>query len=379
MRFNVLAKAAAALAVVAGLAAARSSAKEGAAFVVMLGRDTVAVESYMRMDSVLQGTSVVRGMQTLTRNYKFTTGKSGLLSAYEVTVFPPGKGAGDKPMLHATMTPMGDAIHEVIHTDSARTMHIVVANTVIPFMNYGFGMWEALVMRAVKGGKDSTEIPQLFVNDTTHYSTVVKRLGSDSVTINSIFGLARAKIDKEGHILGYSAPGSTQQVVVTRVSSFDVAAFATRYAAMPMGTLSPADTARATIGGANLMVAYSQPSVRGRKIFGDVVPWNVVWRAGANSATTFTTDKDIMIAGTLVPAGEYTFFTLPNPTGWKLIISKRTKEWGTEYDPTMDLARVDMTTAQLAAPVEKLKYAFTANGLTLSWDRTAVSVPIAAK
>jgi hypothetical protein len=147
-----------------------------------------------------------------------------------------------------------------------------------------------------------------------------------------------------------------------------------------MGPLSRADTVRANIGGSDLMVAYSEPSVRGRVIFGGtVVPWDVIWRAGANSATTFTTSKDIIMGGATVPAGEYTLFMVPSTTAWKLVISKKTKEWGTEYDPTMDLARVDMTVATLPATVELLKYSFTPAGLTLSWDKTAVSVPIQAK
>jgi hypothetical protein len=128
------------------------------------------------------------------------------------------------------------------------------------------------------------------------------------------------------------------------------------------------------------MVAYSEPSVSGRVIFGGtVVPWDVIWRAGANSATTFTTSKDIIMGGATVPAGEYTLFMVPSTTAWKLVISKKTKEWGTEYDPTMDLARVDMTVATLPSTVELLKYSFTPAGLTLSWDKTAVSVPIQTK
>ncbi len=366
----------AALLVVGTLAAARSVAKESGAFVVTIGTDTIAVEQYTVVDGVRKGTSVVRSTMTATREYALTLDKAGNLAAYEISAFGPGSGPDRKVLVHATMTPMGNAIHEVAQSDSTRTMHIVTPPTTLPYMNLGFGMWEVAVMRAVKGGKDSTEIPQLFVSDTAHYTTVIKRVGKDSVTIFSVFGLARAKIDAEGHILGYFAPGSTQQVVVKRLADYDVAGFAARYASRPLGQLSPADTVRGTIGGANLSVAYSQPSVRGRVIFGDVVPWNVVWRAGANAATTFTTSKDISMGGAAVPAGEYTLFMVPNSTSWKLVISKKTKEWGTEYDPTMDLARVDMTVATLPAAVEMLKYSFTPAGLTLSWDKTAVSVPI---
>jgi len=113
------------------------------------------------------------------------------------------------------------------------------------------------------------------------------------------------------------------------------------------------------------------------------VPWNVVWRTGANAATTFITDKDLVIGGTTVPAGEYTLFSLPNASGWKLIISKKTKEWGTEYDPAMDLARIDMTVAALPAPLEQCTIAIVPQGagatLSVSWERTMASVAITAK
>jgi hypothetical protein len=368
----------AALLVVGTLAAARNVAKESGAFLVTIGRDTLAAESYVRDGNVLKGTSVVRGDRaTQIRSYELTLDKDGNLARYDVTVMRAGAPAGTKPSGVIAATPMPGAIHVTVTVDSTQTYHIKAPPTILPFMFNGFGMWETVVMRAVASGKDSLAVPMVFMGDTTVYTTVVTRVGKDSVRIRSELGMARAHIDAKGHILGYDAPGSTTQVVATRMPSVDVNAFAAAYASRPIGQLSKADTVRANIAGSDLMVAYSQPSVRGRVIFGGtVVPWDVIWRAGANAATTFTTSKNIMMGGTSVPAGEYTLFMVPNPTSWKLVISKKTKEWGTEYDPTMDLARVDMTVATLPAAVEVLKYSFTPAGLTLSWDKTAVSVPI---
>jgi hypothetical protein len=362
-------------------AALRPAATETGAFIVTIGRDTLAAETYVRTDSVLTGTSVLRSDRaTLTRVYTLTLDKAGNLAKYEVTTSRAGGDATQRPLAHAIVTPMGDAFHEVIHTDSARTLHMVTPRATIPFMFIGFGMWETVVMRAVKGGQDSTAIPQLFVSDTTHYTTVVKRLGKDSVVITSVFGVARAKIDAQGHILGYTAPGSTTQVNVARIPSVDIKAFATAYAARPIGQLSPTDTVHAAVGAAKVTIVYSRPSARGRVIFGDVVPWNVWWRTGANFATSFVTDKDLVIGGTTVPAGAYTLFSLPNPTSWKLIVSKKTGEWGTEYDPTMDLARIDMKVATLAQPLEEMMITVTPAGeLVVSWARTAASVAMQAK
>jgi len=131
------------------------------------------------------------------------------------------------------------------------------------------------------------------------------------------------------------------------------------------------------------MVISGRPSMRGRIIFGGVVPWNHWWRTGANAATTLITDKDIVIGGANVPAGEYTLFTLPTPTSWTLIISKLTKEWGTDYDDKMDLVRVPMTVSALAAPVEQLTIAIAPRGagqsLIVSWEKTAAAVTLRPK
>jgi hypothetical protein len=155
------------------------------------------------------------------------------------------------------------------------------------------------------------------------------------------------------------------------------------FATRPLGQLSPRDTARATIAGADVWIDYSRPAKRGREIFGNVVPWNTVWRTGANAATQLNTSADLMIGGVTVPAGKYTLWTVPSPSGWKLIINKQTGQWGTEYHPEQDLARIDAKVETLAAPVEQMTIAFDqpagAKALTITWDKTKVSVPVAKK
>src|SRR5271154_7406097 len=106
-------------------------------------------------------------------------------------------------------------------------------------------------------------------------------------------------------------------------------------------------------GGKSITVDYSSPRADGRKIFGSLVPYGEVWRAGANKATTFVTTTDLKVGGKDVPAGSYTIFAIPTPDKWTLIISKKTGEWGTDYPgEANDLARVDMKVTPLAAPME---------------------------
>jgi len=149
----------------------------------------------------------------------------------------------------------------------------------------------------------------------------------------------------------------------------------------------PSPPAQATFSfadGKTITIDYSSPRVRGRKIFGELVPYGKVWRLGANEATTFVTTADVTVGGTTVAAGSYTLFAIPESGKWTLVISKATKEWGTNYPgPDNDLARVEMKATTLSAPVENFTIAFdkTASGATLhfDWDTTSASVSIAEK
>src|SRR6266403_884602 len=145
---------------------------------------------------------------------------------------------------------------------------------------------------------------------------------------------------------------------------------------------SPAAKAKCTLAdGKRITVDYSSPRAKGRKIFGGLVPYGEVWRAGANEATTFVATTDVMVGGTHVPAGSYTIFAIPNKDKWMLVISKKTGEWGTAYPgASEDLARIDMKASTLPSAVENFTIAFdkTASGCTLrmDWETTRASVEI---
>ena len=139
-------------------------------------------------------------------------------------------------------------------------------------------------------------------------------------------------------------------------------------------------------GGKTVTVDYSSPRAKGRKIFGGIVPFDKVWRAGANEATTFVTDGDVSVGGTAVPAGRYTLFAIPQASKWTLIISKTTGEWGTAYSgPAADLARIDMKVSKLPAPEENFTIAFDQGGgessctMRMDWETTRASVNVATK
>ena len=142
---------------------------------------------------------------------------------------------------------------------------------------------------------------------------------------------------------------------------------------------SPRDSVIRYIDGARLVVDYSRPSVRGRKIFGGVVPYGQVWRTGANAATSLTTTSDLLINKVRIPKGSYTLYTLPTKRGWWLIINKQTGQWGTVYNRSLDLARLPMKVTLLPYNVEKFTISIEPlqgkrGVLKLQWERTEASV-----
>jgi hypothetical protein len=149
---------------------------------------------------------------------------------------------------------------------------------------------------------------------------------------------------------------------------------------------SPAASASVTVAGKSITINYNAPSMRGRKIMGEVVPYGQVWRTGANPATGFVTAGNLMVGSLMVPAGSYTLFTLPAAPGtpWQLIISKDTGEWGLAYKQDKDLGRTPMRHARLPAPQEAMSISFehttaTSTELHVKWETTDEWVKIEAK
>ena len=145
--------------------------------------------------------------------------------------------------------------------------------------------------------------------------------------------------------------------------------------------LSPSAKASVMVGGATITINYSAPSMRGRKIFGGLVPYGEVWRTGANAATTLKTSANLKIGTLSVPAGTYTLYSLPSADAWKLIVNKQTGQWGLDYHADKDLGRVDMKVTKNAAPVEKMKIEFehtkaSETELHIVWADLNLSVPV---
>lgn len=145
---------------------------------------------------------------------------------------------------------------------------------------------------------------------------------------------------------------------------------------------SPIVIARVLNDGTYIKVVYGQPYKRGRKVFGNLVPYGEVWRTGANEATELTVTEPILFGGDSLAAGTYSLFSIPNPARWTIILNNRLGQWGAyEYDSTFDYLRVQVPAEKLEETVEAFSIQFgdVANDTTsmiMKWDRSRIAVPI---
>ena len=145
---------------------------------------------------------------------------------------------------------------------------------------------------------------------------------------------------------------------------------------------SPPATATGKVNGASITIDYSSPSVKGRKIWGELVPYNKVWRTGANEATLFATDKEIKVEGKSLPAGKYSIYTIPGEKEWVFIFNSQTGQWGvkeneeTTEDPAKDVLRVTVKPEKSATFNERMKFDVGKNGFSLLWENLKVPVSV---
>ena len=366
--------------------------------VTRLGVDTVGIERYTRTNNKLEGDLVLRYPRVRTFHYAADLGPRGEIKSLTTFVRRPGTDANTAPLMQSVST-FADSV-AVIRVerngkpDTTLTGRKIYHGMVSPTLftePASYGLYEQTLSSAPLG-RDSVAYALVGPGAGPVPAIILRRRGADTVAFTSTFfpnWTEVARVDSRGRIMEIDATATTVKTVAQRVPSLDFDNLVARWAAYEaarggaIGQMSPPDTTRAAIGGANIAVAYSRPAKRGRVIFGNVVPWNQVWRTGANAATQLTTDRDLVFGTTVVPAGKYTLWTIPNPTGAKLIINNETGQWGTDYHGEKDVARVDLTTKQLSQPVEQFVIGVVPQGsgglLRMAWDDREFTVPFTVK
>lgn len=366
--------------------------------VTRLGTDTVGIERYTRTASKLEGDLVLKYPRVRTFHYVADLGPQGEIRSMNTTVRRPGVDLTVAPLAEVRST-FSDSV-AVIEMQRSGLRDTIASGRKIYHGNVvgtmftepaAYGPYEQ-ILASSRLGRDSAVYALVGPGSGPVPSIILRRRGADTVAFTSTFfpnWTEVVRVDSRGNIQSVDASATTVKTTAQRVANLDFDGIVKSWAAYEatrggaIGQMSPPDTVRANVGGANIQVAYSRPAKRGRKIFGNIVPWNEVWRTGANAATMFTTDKDLVIGGATVPAGNYTLWTLPTPSGAKLIINSETGQWGTDYHAARDFTRVDLQTKMLSQPVEHFVIGVVPQGtgglLRMAWDDREYSVPFTVK
>ena len=364
--------------------AAEAQAPDSGAFVVRLGDDTLVMERYVRSGDRVQAQALIRSPATVLRTYDLRLNSAGGIRRFETTEVNPATNAITR---RDVLVVVGDtAVQLVLTGDSIRENRFKLAPGALPFLNLVQWPNELVLERLSANAADSVFIPYLSGSNTTNF--VIRRISADSATIrHPLRGVTRVHVDQGNRILHMDAGATTLKLVVARTPWLALEtlapAIAARDAGRPRSELSPRGETRSVVDGANIVVDYGRPMKRGRDIFGKVVPFGQLWRTGANTATQLKTDRELMIGGKVLPAGQYSIFSIPNAREWTIIINRETNQAGTAYKAEQDVMRVPASVATMKNVVEQftIDVADTQRGgaLLFRWDNVEAALPFVVR
>jgi hypothetical protein len=374
------------LIIAAPLTPVRAQRGHDEGFVVCLGDDTLAVERYRRSATTLESEIVLRVPAARRVTYTASLDTVGEVRSLELVAIPllgTGPSAG---VSRGVLRFRGDTADVLLTVnDTTRLLKVHARPGSMPLAAFSHALVEQAILRASRLGLDSVAFDWVGLGAPVAYPAYVTRRRDGVIAVGFFDAPAWATVDSSGRMLTLDGTGTTAKVEVHRVASPDLERFARTFAAAeaehgPVGQLSPRDTAWGEVGHARLMVDYGRPSRRGRVVFGHVVPWERVWRTGANAATQLMTDSPLAVGGRAIPAGTYSLWTIPRPDGATLIVNASTGQWGTHYDRSLDVARVEMARDTLVEPLEQFSIEVQPEGnggvLRLSWEKTSYWVPL---
>ena len=369
--------------------AAAPAPDDSAVFVTRLGSDTLVVERMVRTGTRVEAEVLMRTPSTTRDRWVMELSPTGQMQRLERMPLDPATGVPRQAEPQQAYERTGaDSLQARMQTPAGtRTSMVPAPAATLPFIDMVHWPYEVALMRARAMSIETVQQPLLTGSRTSMFA--IGRVGGDSMTItHPSRGTMRVRVDATGRLLGLDAGATTRKLVVERRPWMAIDALARRWSAADAagrsaGALSGRDTARAIVQGATMMVDYGTPWRRGRAIWGALVPYGEVWRTGANMATHFTTSRPLRLgsgADTLqVPAGSYTFFSIPQSGGGTFIVSRQTGQTGTAYDPSRDLGRVRMQARPLPAPVERFTIAIGdddgSGAIRLQWADAEMVVP----
>lgn len=356
-----------------------------------LGADTLSIEQYTRTATHMEGVFVSRVPTTRMARYSVVLGASHTPSRADYSVRK-GDGTPIPGELQSLSVRYGaDSVYLVGHRSAGDTARSIAAGgEILPSIAGAYGLYELALARLIALGRDSVQFTIVPLNLNARANPLtVKRIGTDSVGISLGGPSLLARHDGRGGALGFDGRQTTIKVRVERVSDADVEGLAKEWAlresvSAPVGPPSTRDTVNAAIGAAHIWIDYGRPALRGRDVWVNGVLGDTLWRTGANAATQFRSDVDLVVGGAPLPAGTYTLWTATTPSGYQLVINKQVGQWGTAYDRARDLVRVPLRVGSMTETTERFTIAIQPQGtqgglLTLAWGAKQLSVPFTAR
>jgi hypothetical protein len=356
-------------------------------YVSRIGRDTVAVERVVRTPGRIEGVLVTRTPRTGVMAYWAEIDPAGRIVRAGVEQRLNDGSAPPVPRRNVVGFGPDSLVLEMVRGDSVTRRVVAAPAGTIPLMHpfWSYGFYDHAMRAAAARGGDSVSTAFYVVGSPGVSSATIVRPTPDSATITwRGVGTLRFHVDRVGHMIGTSSLETTFKTRAELEAPGDPLRLAGNFAArdaagIGLGVLSPRDTARATVQGSRLEVDYSRPARRGRVIFGDVVPYGAVWRAGADAATQLTFDQDIVVQGQRIPAGRYSVWIVPRQEGDTLLLNAQTGQWGTQHDAAQDRFRLALERGRCEPGAERfsIRIEATPSGgmLHFEWDTTAFRLP----
>jgi hypothetical protein len=392
-----------ALAALLLVACSPAAPEERYGFITRLGRDTIAVESVTRRGSTVAIDAVDRFPRVRRRHAEIELGADGSIDHLVMDIHTPSEPV--KQRERHVVADVSDESVRLTKTDGTGEVSRTFAKqggtamAHVPQMYSLYELYLAAALRrrgASKRTGDTIQMRQFYLDREFDrfplHRGVVRPLadGRAEIAHDWLAGTGEATLDSSYRLLRYSGARTTYHVDVERLAAPpDVQALAIQFEALEAKNggfrqLSVRDTVRASIGNAAFTIDYSRPLARGRTLLGGIVPYDRVWRTGANAATQFTTSAPITLAGIAVPAGTYTLWTIPRTNEAGLIVNRQTGQWGTGYDPARDLGRGSMATEMRATPVEAFTISIVPKDdrtgtLAMEWGPFRWTAPIAVR
>jgi hypothetical protein len=370
-------------------------------FVATLGTDTVSVERIERSATRLIADGVDRWPFVRRRHTEFDLNPDGTIRHMVMDVRTPNGATPRERGRRVTADFTSNKVSISVRDSAAvRDTSFATGGAItVPHVSMMYSVIEleiaAALRRAAAGiaPGDSVIFRQFYPDRdvgpsfTLHRGFVhPKAEGKVELRHDWLAGTGDVTVDSSGRMLTYSGMRTTYKVAVKRTTApLDVSGIGDRLETAERRTgpsqLSVRDTARATIGSATFTVDYGRPLARGRTLLGNVIPYDRVWRTGANAATQLTTSAPIKLAGLSLPAGTYTLWTAPKVGGVDLIVNRQIGQWGTEYRRTQDLGTAPMKVDSVVRPVDKFTISIEPTDakhgtLAMAWGTFRWTVPI---